>query len=173
MPAVRKYFFPDCIVRSLEAWFQKAGRREVEDVAVCAGQPTRDGDAVIQSALHPDAERAEGWYEQRDGPSWDELYLFGHKYGMYYLLQLHTHPEGCSTRHSPRDDAGAFSDRVGFLSIVVPNFALGGLDLYDPGVSVHERVPTGWRVWPSSEAKSRFVVIPSSVDLQRDERESR
>src|SRR6185503_6299078 len=86
-PNVRRYIFQDRALGALAAWFQDAGRAGVEDVAVCAGYPTIDGDAVIVAALHPDADRAPGWYEQRDGAAWDELYTFGYRHGMYYLLQ--------------------------------------------------------------------------------------
>ena len=169
-PAVRRYIFQARTLDVLTSWFQDAGRDGVEDVAVCAGYPTIDGDAIVAAVLHPDADRAPGWYEQRDGSSWDELYTFGHRHGMYYLMQLHTHPPGYSTRHSPRDDLGAFSDRVGFVSIVIPDFARGGVNLLDPDVTSHERTPRGWRVWSHAEALDRLVVVPSTFDLQRDRR---
>ena len=167
-PAVRQYIFQDRTLDILASWFQAAGRHGVEDVAIGVGHPTIDGDAIVATVLHPNADRAPGWYEQRDGSSWDELYAFGYRHGMYYLLQIHTHPPGFSTRHSPRDDIGAFSDRLGFLSIVLPDFADGGLSLHDPKATVHERTAHGWRVWSHAEALDRLVVVPSSVDLQRD-----
>jgi hypothetical protein len=155
-------------IETLHAWFSTAGRAGVEDVAVGAGFPTSDGDAIIASVLHPNADRAPGWYEQRDGAEWDALYSFARPFGMFYLLQLHTHPPGYGTRHSPRDDAGAFIDRVGFVSIVLPDFALRGLDLHGPRTTVHERTTRGWRVWSKAETKRRLLVIPSELDLQSD-----
>lgn len=172
-PSVRRYIFQERTLEVLSSWFQEAGRDGVEDVAVAAGYPTADGDAIVATVLHPDADRAPGWYEQRDGATWDELYMFGYRHGMYYLLQLHTHPPGCSTRHSPRDDGGAFSDRLGFVSIVIPDFAARGVDLHHPRVTVHERTSDGWRVWPGPEALERLVVVPSAVDLQRDRASAR
>jgi hypothetical protein len=168
LPQVARYIFQDRTLEVLARWFQAAGREGVEDVAIAAGYPTADGDAVVAAVLHPNAKRTRGWYEQRDGPSWDALYKFGFEQGMYYLLQLHTHPPQCSTRHSKRDDSGAFSDRLGFLSIVIPDFAAAGVDLHDPRATVHERVAQGWRVWPPAEAKSRLLIVPSALDLQRD-----
>lgn len=167
-PPIRGYIFQDRLLFILQSWFQEAGCAGVEDVAIAAGYPTNDGDAVVAAVLHPNAQRTRGWYEQRDGAAWDELYDFGHRHGMYYLLQLHTHPPGLGTRHSPRDNAGAFCDRIGFLSIVVPDFALGGLDLHDSRLTVHERVASGWRVWPRTEAQGRLIVVPADVDLQHD-----
>lgn len=167
-PPVKQYLFQDTTLGLLTSWFQDAGRHGVEDVAVGAGYPTVDGDALVAAVLHPNAERALGWYEQRDGSAWDDLYQFGHRNGMYYLLQIHTHPPGCSTLHSLRDDAGSFSDRLGFVSIVVPDFARRGVDLHDRQVTVHERIATGWRVWPHEEARERLRVVPSSLDLQCD-----
>src|SRR5437870_2508640 len=91
-PAISRYLFQERTLDVLAAWFQDAGRRGFEDVAVGAGFPTVDGDAIVAAVLHPDANRAPGWYEQRNGQAWDELYRFGFRHQMYYLLQLHTHP---------------------------------------------------------------------------------
>jgi hypothetical protein len=168
-PAVSRYIFQERTLESLTSWFQAAGRCGVEDFAIGAGYPTCDGDAIIATVLHPNADRAPGWYEQRADSSWDDLYNFGRQYSMYYLLQLHTHPPGYGTRHSRRDDIGAFSDRIGFLSIVVPAFALGGINLHAAEVTVHERATHGWRVWPNAEACDRLLLVPASVDLQRDQ----
>jgi hypothetical protein len=167
-PEVRRYIFQEPTLATLALWFQHAGRGGVEDVAIGAGYPTSDGDAIVASVLHPDAERAPGWYEQRDGATWDELYTFGYRHSMYYLLQMHTHPPGYPTHHSQRDDAGAFSDRLGFVSIVLPDFAVRGVDLHDRGATVHERTPQGWRVWTHSEACERLVIVPALLDLQRE-----
>ena len=168
LPEVRRYIFQDSTISLLTQWFSDAGRLGVEDLAVAAGHPTADGDAVVTSVLHPDAERSAGWYEQRDGVGWDQLYKFGFEHSLYYLLQLHTHPVGYSTHHSPRDDAGAFCDRLGFLSIVVPDFALYGIDLHAERLSVHERTERGWRLWSLEEARKRLVIVPAALDLQRD-----
>lgn len=167
-PPIRRYIFQEPLVGLLGRWFQEAGAAGVEDIAIAAGFPTSGGDAVIAAVLHPDADRTPGWYEQRDGAAWSELYGFGHRYGMYYLLQLHTHPPGCRTLHSPRDNIGAFSDRLGFLSIVVPDFARAGVDLHHPRCTTHERTADGWRVWTNEESVERLVVVPAALDLQRD-----
>lgn len=167
-PPVGRYIFQEPTLELLERWFQAAGRLGFEDVAVAAGYPTTDGDAIVAAVLHPNAERAAGWYEQREGVTWSELYGFGYRHSMYYLLQLHTHPPGYGTRHSPRDDLGAFSDRIGFLSIVVPDFAQSGVNLHDPRCTTHERTSQGWRVWSRDEAGERLVVVPAVLDLQRD-----
>ena len=171
-PDVRRYIFQDRTLDVLASWFQEAASHGVEDVAIAVGYPTVDGDAVVAAVLHPNADRAPGWYEQRDGSTWDDLYTFGYHHGMYYLLQVHTHPTGYSTHHSRRDDIGVFSDRIGFLSIVVPDFARPGIDLRDPAATVHERTARGWRVWPHAEALERLVVVPSVLDLQWDRRSS-
>jgi hypothetical protein len=166
-PAIRRYIFPSRALETMQSWFGSAGGLGVEDVAIATGFPTSDGDAVVTSLLHPNADRAPGWYEQRDGVEWDALYAFARPFAMFYLLQIHTHPPGYSTRHSPRDDAGAFVDRIGFLSLVLPNFALHGIDLHGAQTTVHERTKKGWRVWPNAEAQKRLIIVPSELDLQR------
>ncbi|MFA5860450.1 MAG: hypothetical protein WDA16_02020 [Candidatus Thermoplasmatota archaeon] len=174
-PHFERYIVSEHLVRQMEAWFQEAGALGVEDVAIVAGYATSRPDGVAITALHPNAERHAGWFEQRDAPEWGELYTFAQPLGMHYLFQIHTHPPRYGTRHSPRDDAGAFSDQRGFVSIVAPDFSLHGLDLHDRKVTAHERVtptiehPTGWRVWPHEELVRRLVIVPSHVNYQRGE----
>lgn len=178
-PLIGRYLIPDEIIGRVEAWFQEAGRAGVEDIAILAGYTTASGDAIAATALHPDAEREVGWYEQRDGPQWGALYTFAHQHGMHYLLQIHTHPPGSSTHHSHRDDAGAFSDEPGFVSIVIPDFAERGLDLADPAATIHERTRVtanntrGWRVWSREEVLDRIRVVPLEKDYQSKQPESR
>lgn len=156
------------VIQTGSRWFVEAAALEVEDMIVAAGVRLANGTAVVTSALHPNVEREPGWYEQRRDQSWHDLYTYGREHELEYILQVHTHPPGCSTRHSQRDDSGAFSDEVGFLSIVVPNFGVRGLDLHDPAVTVHERTRPGWRIWTKEEARQRLVVFPSAVDFQED-----
>ena len=63
-------------------------------------------------------------------------------------LQVHTHPG--AAYHSSRDDALALVHTPGFLSLVLPNFALG--DIGFAGAFLAERTPGGeWVGVPLAE----------------------
>jgi hypothetical protein len=49
-----------------------------------------------------------------------------HSHDELVLCQLHTHPGDAF--HSSADDQGAFTDEVGFLSLVLPSFGAGGME---------------------------------------------
>jgi hypothetical protein len=54
------------------------------------------------------------------------------------LCQIHTHPG--TAFHSAADDSGAYTDEIGFLSIVVPQFGVGGV----AKAEIYRRDATGW-----------------------------
>ena len=77
--------------------------------------------------------------------------------GWYILAQLHTHPSGAF--HSRVDDASPLSSQVGFISIVVPDFAQR-----EPmaGWAAFEHMGRGeWRRIAPREMKKRFKEEPS------------
>lgn len=57
-------------------------------------------------------------------------------------VQIHTHPQGAF--HSPTDDAFPIIHTVGFLSLVIPNFAMGPVSF--KGAYLNEITQDGrWR----------------------------
>jgi hypothetical protein len=83
--------------------------------------------------------------------------------GMTRLAQVHTHADDW-VGHSPTDDACAYSQRVGSLSIVLPNHArsIDGLD----GVGVHVRDRGAWRQLSNAEVLAAIAFVPSLIDLR-------
>jgi hypothetical protein len=61
--------------------------------------------------------------------------------GEVLAVQVHTHPG--AAYHSIADDRLAVATTLGALSIVVPNFALGGSDALGEW-AVYRRLPDGW-----------------------------
>lgn len=55
--------------------------------------------------------------------------------------QVHTHP-GAQVRHSPTDDAFALAPAAGFVSLVLPHFAMGPVTL--TGSYAVTVTPAGW-----------------------------
>ena len=87
-------------------WTDRAGRRHgtvttitLPDAELSAGHYRVSGDAVTRASEH----------------------LFAH--GLIRLAQVHTHGDQC-TDHSPVDDARAYSQRDGALSLVLPYHAV-------------------------------------------------
>ncbi len=67
-------------------------------------------------------------------------------------VQVHTHPE--EAFHSATDDAFPLLFDAGFLSLVIPNFAMGAADLRDAYLT--EIQPDG--TWNQVDIASRIVI---------------
>jgi hypothetical protein len=87
------------------------------------------------------------------------------KYGLARLLQIHTHG-GASCAHSRRDDAMAYSQKPGALSLVLPFHARHRPSPFDG--TLHLRDPDGWRALDDQEARSVLRVIPAVLDLRSE-----
>jgi hypothetical protein len=112
------------------------GRREC--VAYwCADTATPD---VLTRVVHPDHTAAGGGYEVDD--AWVMQFLVAlHQTGETVRVQIHTHPRGAG--HSWIDDAYALVPAQGFLSLVVPDFALRAVGL-DATHLVEMTADGGW-----------------------------
>lgn len=126
-------------------------------------EPSHGG--VVTTVTLPDADqRHGGWWVDADRMSAAGQHLRAH--GLARLAQVHTHP-GSWTRHGELDDALAYSQRVGTVSIVLPTHALTHPGLGD--ASVHVRETGGWRELRTEEVGQHVKVVPSVLDhrLQR------
>src|SRR5262249_29466051 len=94
-----------------------AGRREcVVYWLMSSSAPGR-----IQRMVHPE-HSATAWHYQVD-PAWlTAFWVELAKSGERVLAQVHTH--GGRACHSPTDDDGALVYQAGFLSLVLPGFAM-------------------------------------------------
>ena len=136
------YLPKSCAYEAL-AWMYKAGRRNVEGVALWAG--IRDGNSFhIKRTIIP--EQSAGNIE--DGLIYvvrgDELHRISLELfdtGMQLVAQVHSHPG--EAYHSDTDDAYPIVTVLGGVSVVVPNFATGGLNFNEWAVYrfMHK---TGW-----------------------------
>jgi hypothetical protein len=160
----RTTVIPQHLQTQLSAWFKESSLEAVEDMAVVLGVRTSDAD-VATSVLRPGLQRAPGWYEQKMNQSWHDLYDFAFANQLDFLMQVHSHP-GEWTGHSRRDDLGAVSDQRGFLSVVIADFGMAGVE-FEPPTSIHERTPTGWRTWSKDEVARRLKIVPTFQDLRR------
>lgn len=112
-----------------------------------------DTPALLDAVVHPAHTASAGGYEvgaDAIGELWAQL-LASHR---TVRMQAHSHPRGAY--HSGCDDANALIGTPGYLSLVLPNFALGpvGLD----GAYLAERAPDGR--WATVSVMQRLEIIP-------------
>jgi len=149
---------PRTCAREAINWLYKAGTRGVEGVALFAG--VREGNTfTIKRTIIPEQQAAnmEGGllYVVRG----EELHRIGLEIfdaKLQLFAQIHSHPT--SAYHSETDDAYPIVTVVGGVSIVVPDFARGGINLSK--WAIFRLLPeTGWTEMTSAEKKSYFEII--------------
>jgi hypothetical protein len=142
--------------------------REVEQVAYIDGVVFEDGlqtRAVATTLTIPDAMLEAGRFDvSADGMS--EAGRHFRRYQMQRLAQVHTHPTDW-VGHSQWDDQRAYSQAVGALSIVLPDFARHRPSFEDAGV--HLRAQRGWRQLSEDEKAKRIRVVPGYLDFRHHE----
>lgn len=79
---------------------------------------------VIRQVAHP-RHRAHGGGFELDSAWINEFWLDLARSGHGIRIQVHTHP--CEAFHSAIDDAYPIIHSSGFLSLVIPNFAMGSI----------------------------------------------
>jgi hypothetical protein len=80
---------------------------------------------------------------------------------MTRLAQLHTHGNDW-VGHSPVDDAYAYSQQPGAISIVLPYHGRRAPQLHDCGV--HVRQPSGWKCLADSAIDDYVRIVPTIYD---------
>lgn len=85
------------------------------------------------------------------------------------LGQAHSHP-GNEVRHSWIDDRDTFARFDGAISVVVPYFALRGINLRRCGV--HRHVGGAFQLVNTKQLDKHIVVVPGHADLRRYEQTS-
>ena len=99
--------------------------------------------ATINEVVHPRHTTGYGSYEIED--LWlTEFWLRLARQQKSVRVQLHTHPH--EAFHSATDDHWALIHTLGFLSLVIPNYAIGPVSLEDAFLT--ERAVHGWKAVP-------------------------
>ena len=146
---------PRHILEPTWQYLQERGSRQLEGVVYWTGEATTAA-GVVKHFLVPSAYERESAVHLSVGRDVVfELIRKIHELDEFLLARVHSHPEDAF--HSWSDDEGCLSGRVGFLSIVVPDFARGPAD---PDTwAAYERMSGGqWRHLDRVELKRRFLV---------------
>jgi hypothetical protein len=140
--------------------------RGVEQVCYLDGVLDADGCGVVTTVTIPDARVEHGNF--RVAPeAMSEAGRHMRTFRLRRLAQIHTHPSAW-TGHSPWDDAWAYSQLPGAISIVLPHYARHRPSLSEAGV--HLRTVSGWRQLTPAEVAEHFHIVPSFLDFRASSR---
>jgi hypothetical protein len=129
---------PRTIATATLAHLRAGGTRDCEEFAFWSGHVAAARIGVVSRAFHPRTTRGHGHVLIDDDAQLLTMIDLVHEHNELVLCQLHTHP--ADAWHSPADDQGAFTDEPGFLSLVLPSFAAGGLET----AQAFRRTDRGW-----------------------------
>src|SRR6185437_426765 len=125
-----------------------AGRREC--VVFLTGP--LEAPALIDATIHPRHSATMGCYEL-DSAAVAEISSELLRCRRSVHVQVHTHPT--AAYHSPQDDAFALVHTPGYLSLVIPNFALGPVGFDHAFLA--ERTQNG--SWVAVNPSERFEIV--------------
>lgn len=153
---------PTAVVATTHALLRPSWRAGVEGAALWAGVETPGG-GVVTTVVTPALEQSAGNYRMRPG-SLRRMSRHLSRDGLTVLAQVHTHPSAW-VGHSRYDDAHAYSQRDGALSLVWPHY--GVLLSHDlRGVGVHERRGGRWVQLDNAGAAARVRLVDSHADFR-------
>ncbi len=141
---------PKILLAQTFAHFRACGEGRAECVAYWLGP--LDAHTIVDEVVHPRHTAHAGGYDV-DGAWVNELWVRLAAEQQEVRAQVHTHPG--SAFHSHRDDGLALIERPGFVSLVIPGFALGpvGLD------GAHLAVRDGRGSWVHADPKGELTVV--------------
>lgn len=116
---------PETLAARTVAHLRLGGAQNCEEFAFWSGHVVAEGTAIVTRAFHPRTVQGRGHVLIDDDAQLLEMTDIVHEHDELVICQLHTHPGGAF--HSAADDAGAYTDEPGFLSLVLPSFAQDGL----------------------------------------------
>lgn len=145
-----RYSLPGALLKETFAHFRRCGAGMRECQALLVGPWSRP--ACIERVVHPD-HRAHAYGFQVDkawhARFWNELAANGEG----VRVQVHTHPGAAF--HSATDDAYPIVQTAGFLSLVIPNFAMDPIGFRDAYLA--EIQPDGR--WVQVDISAKIEVI--------------
>lgn len=134
------------LLRETFAALRECGAGRNECVVYLAGP--QDEPNLVDRVIHPDHVGRPGFYEV-DAKWLNRIWIDLHREQAEIRVQVHTHR--CRAFHSKLDDDFPFLQTAGFLSLVLPRFALGPVSL--GGAYLAELLPGGdWRELRPDEA---------------------
>lgn len=158
---ITSIYLPESCALSALNWMYKMGEKEVEGVALWAG--VRSNNAFhIKRTIIPEQKAGsleEGLIYVVDGKELHRISLELFDTDMQLIAQIHSHPG--EAYHSETDDAYPIVTVLGGVSVVVPNFARGGLNISE--WAVYRFLPeTNWTI-VNQDIKQTLIQIVNDV----------
>jgi len=126
---IREILIPAELVERTQGHLREAGTRELEGVALWAGEVT--GQVFNVSAVLVPNQQAfngpSGLYYVVDSMALHRVNVWLFENSLQLIAQVHSHPG--EAYHSPTDDSYPMVTTIGSLSIVVPDFARNPFNL--------------------------------------------
>ncbi len=140
---VRRFEVPADIVAQTEQAVRRAGADGYELFVLWTGSLT--GDAFTIRTPHIPAQTSyrleTGLCVRVNGDELHRLNRWLYEAGEMLAVQVHSHPT--RAYHSDTDDTYPMVAQLGGLSIVLPDFGIGGFT--DPGVAAYRLTTSGWQ----------------------------
>lgn len=156
------YFITERVREATSSYFKEKSRARHEAYVFWAGSVPNAIHAYVSSCIIPRVRTSPG----RVSVSLEKLLDINKqlaKRGWVLLCQLHTHPGDFG--HSSGDEKSAASYRLGFISIVVPDYGRKGLDNLE-GCYVYEYAGNWkWKKLEGEEVAKRFVFEESLLSI--------
>lgn len=121
--------------------------------------------AVVTTIVVPNAALHWGYYDV-PAEAMSQAGQHFRRFGLARIAQVHTHGDA-NCRHSRRDDAKAYSQREGAVSIVLPYHAMRRPAPSDG--TMHVRTARGWMPLSRSKAIQAVLVVPAFLDFRSTE----
>jgi hypothetical protein len=156
---VDKIILPkSCADEAVRSLF-RAGTRRVEGVALWAGVKESESTFHIKRTIIPKQTAGNiesGLIYVVEGDELHRISLELFDNGLQLIAQIHSHPG--AAYHSETDDAYPIVTVVGGISIVVPNFAIGGVKLNE--WAVYRLMPdTNWHELNEGTKEGLIIIV--------------
>jgi len=161
--SIKRYYIPRDLFEKTIKVLRKRGYRKQEGLVLWAGAASRDAEeAYVVSYIIPIRGHWGG------GVSLDSKFLLRlseelEKRDLSLVAQIHSHPGNFG--HSLGDEERGTSYRIGFVSIVVPYFALKEVQDLSACYVYEYEGNWKWRLLEGSEVSSRFVIEDSLIRI--------
>jgi len=154
----------ESVIRKTVAVLQASGdpHDPHEGIVYWAGRRLA-GEAVVTTCIAPAARTTRASFETSSLTN-AKVVMYLATAGLELIGQVHSHP-GEFIDHSKGDDRRALMPYPGFLSVVVPSYARGGM-LPLTICGVHAFQDSKFRRLSGSEIDARFRIVPEFGDLR-------
>ena len=157
---MRILYIPDPIFVETERFLRRRGKSGKEGLVLWAGQKDATGRAYVLMTI----KAGDSWPHgvRLRFPQMVKLTQLLASNGMILIAQVHNHPG--SLPHSLGDEENPTSHEVGYLSIVVPDMGLQGMDLQRCFIYEYQS-HLQWRELNNKEKCLLFKILPNGLHL--------